>query len=457
LKKRSDSPVALPTAFLERMRSLVNDQFREFCDSYLVEEPSSIRVHPQKGAHSEFKGERVAWEPLALTLAERPVFALDPAWHAGAYYVQESSSMLAGYVFRQYVKQAVPMRILDLCAAPGGKSTHILSEMGSDSLLVSNELIQKRNNILVENIQRWGFPNVVVTKNEAQDFGALGQFFDCILVDAPCSGEGLFRKQPEATREWSELAVEQCALRQGDILRQVAPALRPGGYLVYSTCTFEPSENEEQVEKLLRTGIFELIHLDATLLPGISEGFMPGTLRCWPHQTSGSGFFIALLRKTAHIDSKADHRQRPFWNWKPASKEGLKLSEIFIHSAATEQLLQSGDYLRLFPGKHLSDLQTLANALSIRHFGVDVGELKKGIFQPAHSLSYSSYLHPDIPRYGVNEAEALTFLRKQSLEPRHFSKGWAMLQYKGLHLGWIKHLGQRINNYLPQDKMLRMQ
>jgi 16S rRNA C967 or C1407 C5-methylase (RsmB/RsmF family)/NOL1/NOP2/fmu family ribosome biogenesis protein len=457
LKKRSDSPVVLPPAFLERMRSLVNDHFREFCDSYLVEEPSSIRLHPLKGLHLEFKGETVAWEPSAVTLPERPVFALDPAWHAGAYYVQESSSMLAGYVFRQYVKQNTPMRILDLCAAPGGKSTHLLSEVDDSSLVVSNELIQKRNNILVENIQRWGFANVVVTKNETADFAALGPFFDCILVDAPCSGEGLFRKQPEAVREWSELAVEQCALRQRDILQQIAPALREGGYLIYSTCTFEPSENEEQVEQLLQSGLFELIHLDATKLPGVSEGFLPGTLRCWPHHTSGSGFFITLLRKTSTPAADSDYRRRPFWNWKPAGKEALSLSEAFVQTSTDEQILQSGDYLRLFPAQHGSDLQLLSDALSIRHFGVDVGEIKKGIFTPAHGLSCGSYVNPDIPVYEVTEAEALMYLRKQSLEPRPFTKGWALLQYRGLHLGWIKHLGQRINNYLPQDKMLRMQ
>jgi 16S rRNA C967 or C1407 C5-methylase (RsmB/RsmF family)/NOL1/NOP2/fmu family ribosome biogenesis protein len=439
------------------MQKLLSDDFQEFRESYLLEEPSSIRLHPFKGAQVDFNGEKVPWEPSGFILPERPVYALDPAWHAGAYYVQESSSMLAGYVFRQYVKQNSPMRILDLCAAPGGKSTHLLCEVDDNSLLVSNELIQKRNNILVENIQRWGFANVVVTKNEAADFGALGPFFDCILVDAPCSGEGLFRKQPEAVKEWSELAVEQCALRQRDILQQIAPALREGGYLIYSTCTFEPSENEEQVEQLLQSGLFELIHLDATELPGVSEGCLPGTLRCWPHHTSGSGFFIALLRKTSTSKADSDYRRRPFWNWKPAGKEPLSLSEAFVQTSTDEQILQSGDYLRLFPGQHYSDLQLLSEALSIRHFGVDVGEIKKGIFTPAHGLSYGSFFHPDIPVYEVPEAEALMYLRKQSLEPRPFTKGWALLQYRGLHLGWIKHLGQRINNYLPQDKMLRMQ
>lgn len=457
MKKKSDNPPALPPDFLKGMNAILNDEFQTFCDSYLLEEPSSIRLHPIKGKNVVFEGKQVVWEPTAIILPERPVFALNPAWHAGAYYVQESSSMLAGYVFRQYVKQDTPMRVLDLCAAPGGKSTHILSEIGSDSLLVSNELIQKRNNILVENIERWGYPNVVVTKNEASDFGALGPLFDCILVDAPCSGEGLFRKQPEAVKEWSVSSVEQCSLRQKEILGQIAPALRVGGFLLYSTCTFEPKENEEQVEQLLSTGMFELIHIDAGPLPGTSEGYLSGTLRCWPHKTSGSGFFIALLRKTAHIESESDFHLRPFWNWKPANKEAKKLTEDFLQSHADDQLLQSGDFLRLFPNRHLPDLQILSDALSIRHFGINVGEIKKGLFQPSHSLSYGNCLHPDTPRYEVNESEALAYLRKQTLDPRPFPKGWAVLQYNGLNLGWIKHLGQRINNYMPQDKMLRMQ
>jgi 16S rRNA C967 or C1407 C5-methylase (RsmB/RsmF family)/NOL1/NOP2/fmu family ribosome biogenesis protein len=439
------------------MSELLGTAYADFLKGYELEEPASIRLHPVKGQFVQWNAAPIAWEPLGAILQQRPLFALDPAWHAGAYYVQESSSMLAAYVFKRYVQEERPMRVLDICAAPGGKSTHLLSSLDRESLLVSNEVIQKRNNILVENIQRWAYPNVVVSKNDVQDFAGLGAFFDCIIADVPCSGEGLFRRQPDAINEWSEAAVEHCVLRQKEILKAIIPALQVGGHLIYSTCTFEPAENENQVQYLVDSGEFELVMLQSDALPGVEQGFIPGTLRCWPHRTTGSGFFIALLRKIKHDDALHPFKSRHFWNWKQASMDAHKASAYFIRQQEELHILQSGDYLRLFPYRHLADLDILSSVLSIRHFGIDLGEMRKDIFLPSHGLSYSQLVHPDIPIYVASKEEALMYLRKQTLPVHDLPKGWAMVQYPGLNLGWIKHLGNRVNNYLPVEKMLRMQ
>jgi len=448
---------ALPDSFKEKLTSWLGNDAATFIAALSEEETSSVRLHPWKPLLSPFQGSTIIpWESQGRYLSERPVFALDPAWHAGAYYVQESSSMLTGHVCRQILKDQ-PARILDLCAAPGGKSTHLLSIMPEGSLLVSNEILPKRNTILTENIQRWGHPACIVTKGDAGDFAALEQFFDLIVVDAPCSGEGLFRKQPEAVQEWSPENVALCARRQKDILRQIHPALKTGGYLCYSTCTFEPPENEQQVQQLLETGLYELIPLSAKELPGVEEGQIKGTLRCWPHRVKGSGFFIALLKKVAHSsDEHSASPQRRHWNWTLIKKTDPAIAP-FLQADTHLALSQSGEFLRIFP-KHLYyDLGLIAHHVSVTHFGIDAGQLRKGIFTPAHGLTHSRLISENIPRYETDLQTALDYLRKKDIPVRNdVPNGWAVVRWNDLDLGWIKQVGNRVNNYLPVSRMLRM-
>lgn len=445
----------LPLSFQSTIQQLLGEQSENFFQSLEAQEQTSIRYHPKSNLSKHLVGQAVEWEENAVYLDERPIFALDPAWHSGAYYVQESSSMLTGYVCKQLFTQAV--KVLDLCAAPGGKSTHLLSVLPEDSLLVSNEIIAKRNHILVENIEKWGYSNVVVTKAEAHEFQNLDSFFDLIVVDAPCSGEGLFRRQAEAVQEWSEENVLNCIFRQEKILNDIHLSLKKGGYLCYSTCTFEEGENEHQVQKLLDSGLYELVPIEEQVSMGLVSGSLKGTLRCWPHLVKGSGFFIALLKKVAHSQEDITPNKKRFWNWELLKKAPAVIFD-FIQEKTSLQLYQSGEYLRAFPKKYQYELLMIAQQVSVTHFGIHLGQLKKGIFSPAQGLVHSDILNPSVSIYPVEELSvALDFLRKKDIPIQpEVKNGWAIVRYQNHNLGWVKQNQQRVNNYYPQHLMLRM-
>lgn len=447
--------ISLPPSFVHNIQELLGEEASEYLDSLEKEEVSSIRLHPEHNFQPEIDSQITPWESNGRYLSERPIFALDPAWHGGMYYVQESSSMLTGYVCQKLFQ--TPIVALDLCAAPGGKSTHLLSILPKESLLVSNEIIPKRNQILVENIQKWGNSYNIVTKGEAHEFAALEQTFDLIVVDAPCSGEGLFRKQPEAISEWSEENVRICTERQEFILNNIHDSLKTGGYLCYSTCTYEVSENEGQIQKLLDTGLYELIKIDIKNFAGLRDGFISGTVRCWPHVVKGSGFFIALLKKIAHSSQEILSKKKRHWNWKSIKSLPLPLQN-FVQLPSNHYVFQSGDYFRAFPKKYQYELSAIAEHVAVSNFGVDLGKLNKDVFTPAHALIYSSLLNEKNAIYSTEDKElALDYLRRKDIPIQtHLPNGWAVFQWKNIRLGWIKQNAQRVNNYYPTTWMLRM-
>jgi 16S rRNA C967 or C1407 C5-methylase (RsmB/RsmF family) len=252
----------LPELFVQRMTSRLGGNSQAFFRSLEDPVPVSIRMNTRK-PFDGFEGmESVPWCASGFYLKQRHVFTLDPFFHAGCYYVQEASSMFIERAYRNHGDLQRSLRVLDLCAAPGGKSTHLLSLLPEDSLLVSNEPIPSRNAILRDNLSKWGYENVVVTQNEPGDFKRLTGFFDMILVDAPCSGEGLFRKNHEAVREWSESNLSMCSTRQHSILEDVLPSLKPGGLLIYSTCTYNDSENDDICEILVKGGSMDPLELE---------------------------------------------------------------------------------------------------------------------------------------------------------------------------------------------------
>jgi 16S rRNA C967 or C1407 C5-methylase (RsmB/RsmF family) len=246
-----DNEAIFPSAFEKRMRQQLGPAWDLFKVAHRNPAPVSIRINPRKG--SRFSSlETVPWSGLGRYLPQRPVFTLDPLFHGGAYYVQEASSMFLEQVLSQVADLRMPLRILDLSAAPGGKSTHVLSLISDESLLVSNEVIRSRASVLAENIQKWGYANCLVTNNDPADFAALPGFFDVIIVDAPCSGEGLFRKDKISMTEWSQDNVAICASRQKRILHDIWPSLKENGVLIYSTCTYSESENETNLLEFSR-------------------------------------------------------------------------------------------------------------------------------------------------------------------------------------------------------------
>lgn len=285
--------MGLSEDFIALMRSHLGDEQAEALFEGLSQSPTvAVRFNPRKmtrlALNREALGDPVPWCPDAYYLDERKAFTFDPLFHAGAYYVQDASSMYLAEIVRKYIPDSLPIVALDLCAAPGGKSTLLAAHLPEGSTLISNEPIRKRAQVLAENMQKWGYPGCYVTNNYPQDFGHLRQAFDFILTDVPCSGEGMFRKDPVAISEWSLDNVRQCAERQRDILSSILPTLRPGGLLVYSTCTFNRFEDEEQVQWLQSEYGLQLLE---------QRHFFPGRDR-------GEGLYIAALRSTEHTEDR---------------------------------------------------------------------------------------------------------------------------------------------------------
>ena len=290
----------LPQTFVDRTRQLLGDeQYPKFEEALGIEAPVSIRPNRTK-TQLPVEGEPIPWAPSGMYLEKRPTFTFDPLFHAGCYYVQEASSMFVERVLRQYVQDPVVM--LDLCAAPGGKSTLCRSVLPEGSLLVANEVMRNRSQILAENLMKWGHPDVVVTNNDPADFTGLTHLFDVILTDVPCSGEGMFRKDQVAVDEWSLENVDICWQRQRRILTDIWPALKPGGLLIYSTCTFNREEDEDNVAWIARelgADVLEVPVEDAWGITGNLVGKDFPVYRFLPHRTRGEGFFLAVLRKHA--------------------------------------------------------------------------------------------------------------------------------------------------------------
>jgi len=445
-----------PEAFTERMKAKFGSDYDTFIAA--LDEPvvTSIRTNPAKynAADSSLPiAEKVAWAEDGAYLSERPSFTFDPLFHAGAYYVQESSSMFLEQAFRAATEPDKQIKVLDLCAAPGGKSTHLLSLMNKESLLVSNEPIANRNHILRQNLSRWGNSNVVVTQNKAEDFAKLGYFFDVIVIDAPCSGEGLFRKDKNAVNEWSESNVAMCAERQRDILGHIIQCLKPGGYLIYSTCTFEEAENLDNVNYLLAEHGMESVAIGsandfAPQLTVVKQGDAKG-YAFYPHRTKGEGFFISLLKKPGE-----HHQIVP----KVLNTAGDKLTaellpylNQYIEDAGAYTVLKHQQYFNILPNVFLYDYKKLAQYLYIRNAGISTGEMKGKDFIPAHELSLYQGLKKDFPSAELEQRAAISYLKAETISIATEHKGWMVVRYKGAALGFVKALPNRINNYFPKE------
>jgi 16S rRNA C967 or C1407 C5-methylase (RsmB/RsmF family)/NOL1/NOP2/fmu family ribosome biogenesis protein len=446
-----------PQAFIDRMKAHFGDEFDAFISSIDGPVTTSVRINPAKFTLSDSSlsiDKKIEWTKNGYYLSERPSFTFDPLFHAGAYYVQESSSMFLEQAFKAIPFIDKPIRVLDLCAAPGGKSTHLLSLMNKESLLVSNEPIANRNHILRQNLSRWGNSNVVVTQNKAEDFAKLGTFFDVVVIDAPCSGEGLFRKDKNAINEWSESNVTMCAERQRDILANIVQCLKPGGYLIYSTCTFEEAENLDNINHLLSEHSMESVSIPNadSFKPGltpVSKGDAQG-YAFYPHKTKGEGFFISLLRKQGTERPNALNSMigsRPDKN----TTELLPYLSNFIDNAEQYAVLKHQTYYNILPANFLHDYKTLAQHLYIRNAGISAAEIKGKDFIPAHELSLYQRFKKDFPAAELDLKSAISYLKAETISIPTDHKGWMVVRYKGANLGFVKALPNRINNYFPKE------
>lgn len=446
----------LPDAFIQQTRALTGaGEYDKLAASLLQPSPVSIRLNNGKPFIAPpAEADRVPWCADGYYLASRPAFTFDPLFHAGCYYVQEASSMFAGQALRQYTTGVV--RALDLCAAPGGKSTLMRSVLPGGSLLVSNEVIRSRSQILAENVIKWGHPGVAVTNNDPADFARLPHFFDIVLADVPCSGEGMFRKDPGAVSEWSPANVEICAQRQRRIIAGVWPSLKPGGLLIYSTCTYNTKENEENIGWIREELGAEVLPLDTPSGWQVTGNLLNGDFpvyRFLPHKTKGEGFFLAVLRKGDEELRQAKYR--------PAGKKkntaAIRFPGQWLCHPEEYKFALNGSLITAFPTSLSDEMELLQNHLRVVHHGITLGEAKGKDIIPAHSLAMSTELNRDAFTSGdVSSEQAITYLRREAiLLDANVPKGYVLLTYKNVPLGFVKNIGNRANNLYPNEWRIR--
>lgn len=441
----------IPTRFIEKLQ---NHFGRVIADKTLsalsLKSSISVRVNPMKPT-SQFDDQRaVPWSKNGHLLNERPPFALDPLFHAGSYYVQDSSSMILEAIL-QKIQPSREGLYLDVCAAPGGKSTILLDYLDDEGFLIANEVDPKRNAILRENILKWGRLNAGVTSLPARKFDELECAFDLILIDAPCSGEGMFRKDSFAVSQWSENLVEQCALTQKSILAELLPTLKEGGVLIYSTCTMNREENELQVQKLLDSGTVEPIEIDLSefsdyLIEANVDNSVIGYYLL-PGISTGEGLFISALKKTtasAHEDRRKSRHSTPFQS-----------ADVEFQSAFPE-LPQNLVYWNLKGELHAVMQHEYIEALNLpfKMLGLPCYQMKGENVIPLHGLAMASN---GLRAIELSEENSLQFLRKETISlPPNLPKGWCLVSYQNIHLGWVKIIDQRSNNYYPSWLRLRI-
>ena len=444
----------LPERFIDRMtRELGPTEAERLCAALQTEPSTSIRLNPEKLSTPKWPSKRVPWCEWGYMLDERPAFTLDPAFHAGAYYVQEASSQFAGYIMMQALgglAECRGRRILDVCAAPGGKSTHYASLVGSEGLVVANEINRSRAAVLADNARKWGLANMVITCNDSSRLTALEGWFDAVAVDAPCSGEGMFRKSEEAVEQWSDQNVAMCAERQWEILENAFQALRPGGVLIYSTCTFNRSEDEGVLRRASEEWGEQLEPLDEIDCPeewGVVRGRegVFQTFRFFPHRVQGEGMFMGVAVK-AGIDSS-----RRQLLTKPDRQSEQELAR-WVLEPEKMRFYGAGETLYACRREHYEALEAMSGVLSVIYSGVAMGQIFKGRLKPDGALAFYVGLNREaVASREVETDVALQFLRRQEVAAEPFKEGLNLVLHDGQALGFVKRVGARVNNMYPSS------
>lgn len=465
--------MTLPKAFIDDIKAhLPENELEEFLHALTeTEQTTCVRINKAKiNDISLGEATQIGWNPeCGRYLQERPNFTLDPLMHAGCYYVQEASSQFVAHIVRCLVSQ--PSTVLDLCAAPGGKSTAMLSVLPSGSQLVSNEIDRRRARILAENITKWGLPNVTVTSNAPADFTSMTHMFDVILTDVPCSGEGMFRKDEGAVKDWNPAKVEKCVALQRQILADIWPCLKPGGLLIYGTCTFNVHEDEEMLQYICEELGAEALEVPVETSWNIHQplkGHNP-CYRFMPHCTQGEGLFMAVVRKQGGnaFNNASASTSRRNEKRKPASKGNGK-NTIDLKKIAPTLLSQlncdanieiaADDVLRAIPTQQQALHQALVHqGLFLLQSGIEMGTIKGRDIIPAHALALSTVRKDDaFPMVDIDLELALSYLRHEAITlPAEAPRGYVILTYMGHALGFVKNLGNRCNSLYPQEWRIR--
>lgn len=454
----------LPIEFEKKMKAFLGNEWDDFLYSYDNNRFQALRFNTLKVQSQEERmrilktlkissDKKVSWADEAYYFDENVRPGKHPYHEMGLYYIQEPSAMSAAAL----LAPKPGMRVLDLCAAPGGKSTQLATYLGDSGLLVSNEINTQRSRILSQNIERMGIKNAIVTNEDSFVLAShFPGFFNAIQVDAPCSGEGMFRKLPEAIEQWSMENVAICAARQKEILDNAAVMLKPGGTIVYSTCTFSREENEDVIECFLER------HPDFTL---------EEMERFWPHKVDGEGHFVAKLVRRGCVDTdlKADRKTKKNKNsknrkneTKPAlTKENMKLLSEFLDETISEdmaawiknsRLVMFGEQLYRLP-----DMEVDIKGLKVQRAGLHIGEFKKQRFEPSHSLALALKISEakNVVKLTCDNPQTIGFFNGQSVmlsdeQAAECKKGWALVCVNGYPAGWGKVNGAQVKNHYPK-------
>lgn len=444
--------------FIELMRSEMGEvEASRLCEALeSAPQPTSVRVNPAKGYR--LPSERgVAWCPLGCYLDERPSFTLDGHFQRGGYYVQEASSMFVGHLLERALGGMIPegLRLLDMCAAPGGKSTLYSSLVGERGVVVANEVIRSRALTLADNALRWGVGNMVVTSNDPSHFAtSLEGWFDVVAVDAPCSGEGMFRKSEEARESWSLDNVKLCAARQRRIMADAWASLREGGLFIYSTCTFNRAENEDNMLWLSEEMECESVDVECPEGWGIVRT-RAGEAECfhfYPHRTVGEGLFAAVVRKGASGTRRKSPKARksPFVE---VDKRVRGEMERYFVDGSTMHFAMVGESIYAYPEELWADVRTVSEQMSVLFSGVKVGEVFGKKFRPDHSLALAARLNKGaFATYELSEDDMLRYFRREELScVGELKEGINLLLWQGEPVGFTKRVGARTNTLLPKE------
>ena len=453
---------ALPIAFTERMRKQLGAEEAESLFVALDSvSPVAVRLNPAKCGEEGVwsNGEAIAWSKNGRKLKERPSFTLDTAFHAGAYYVQEAASQFIDYIISHEELQG--KRVLDMCSAPGGKTTIYSTAVGEEGLVVANEYVRSRANILADNVRKWGMGNVLVTNNAPEHIAQFEGWFDMVAVDAPCSGEGMFRKEEVAREDWSEEAVKMCAARQLSIVREAWQSLRDGGLFIYSTCTF----NEDEDEGLLRAFIEETgdvfepsqsVEIDDAW--GIVKGEVGAfqTFRFFPHKTDSEGLFVAIARKAEPTTQRTPKARKRVMQ--EVDKNSRKELAKWLQHPDNYTFAMVADTIYAYPSVQFKAVQALSEGLTAIYSGVAMGQIFKGKLKPDWALSqYIGFERTAAAVEEVDEERALDYLRKRDIAVGDMAEGINLITHKGRALGFAKRVGARCNNLYPNSlKIMNM-
>lgn len=437
---------------------LSKEEISEFIESLNLPVVRNVRYNPFKDSPKEIAGDKIEWAKDGVALSCDKVFTTDPLFHAGGYYVQEASSMYIEEIFEKVIfpKMGRELKVLDLCAAPGGKSTHINSLLDKNSVLVANETIRSRANILKENIIKWGSGNVIVTNSDPEKFSNLSHYFDVIIIDAPCSGEGMFRKSEKAQQQWSKSNVELCVQRQQRIVSDAWNALKQGGIMIYSTCTFNLQENERNIAWFIENLHANPIHCDLNLYNKIvcSDTLGAKGYRFYPHKVQSEGFFVSILQKGEEIGKNREIKYKQSKKFPPSAKDNVKILSRFIEDSSAK-FIDFNNCSYYCNERVNNTLHEISDCVDVIYFGVEIGEIIHNKLKPSHSLAlYHNLKNDSFKRVDVELDVALEFLRKNSIDSTPFQEGYNIVTYKNIPIGFVKKVSNRVNNLYPKESRI---